>query len=567
MRCPVATLFLLVGCSSPSTDKSGALDTHDSAVPDVVLGEVMVAATSGEEAIEAGLAVLHEGGHAVDAALTIANVQIVRSGGSWNSFAGILGMVVYDAETGEVTSLHGNYATFAGETDPLSIPAAASGRTAMVPGYMAAAEAAHDRYGQLPWARLFEPAITLAEQGWQVDALFASYLVWKAEVLGRRAETLAIFTDADGALLEEGDTLTQPALAETLRAVSTHGAAHMYTGDWADDFVAAVSEEGGAVTASDLSDYEADWLAPLRGTYAGADVYTLGTREFGGVQVLEGLHMAEAMELSALGPPTGSGEALHRITRITQVNQLFTWLHDYHPEYESHVTEAFPGVSLDHDDRIDPAQGALLAGYVDDGTFAAFADLLGLSPTSGTHSDAVVVVDRHGNAVAMTHTINTTIWGDTGIFVGGVSIPDSASFQQQLLLQVPPGDKVPTPLNSLLATRDGALVLAGSTIGNVHYSQMQRTHAILGLGLSPEAAVALPMVEGAIFQETVAPGVFDAEVLAEAAALGTPITESSVSTYPAWVGVSVGQDGALTGATEDWLSQIGGGTGHLPAPE
>jgi len=560
---------VVLGCGTTGTKKPGtSVDTADSVDSGATVeagGPAMVAATSGAEAIAAGLAVLDEGGHAVDAALTVANVQIVRSMGSWNSFAGIMGMVVYDAETGEVTSLHGNYATFVGETDPATIPAGPSGRTALVPGYMATAEAAHAAYGVLPWSRTLEPAIELAETGFALDALFAGYLTYKEALLRRRPETEALFTDADGNLLEEGDVFRQPALAETLRSVSTDGAAYMYTGAWADRFVAAVQEEGGRVEAADLAGYSPDWLTPLEGTYAGARVVTLGTREFGGVQILEGLHMAEAMDLAALGPWWESGEAMYRLARITQVNQLWTYLYDYNPDYERYVTDAFPGVTLDHAARVDPAQGALMADYVDDGTFAEFAELLGLGVSSVSHSDAIVVVDRAGNAVALTHTINTTLWGDTGIFVDGVSVPDSASFQQDLLDEVAPGGKVPTPLNCLVALRDGRLVLTASTIGNVHYAQLQRTHAVLGLGMSPEDAVQAPMVEGALFSELVARGAVDAAVLEEAAALGTPIAESSASTFPAWVGISVADDGGLAGGAEPFLEAIGGGVGALPA--
>jgi gamma-glutamyltranspeptidase/glutathione hydrolase len=60
------------------------------------------------------------------------------------------------------------------------------------------------------------------------------------------------------------------------------------------------------------------------------------------------------------------------------------------------------------------------------------------------HSDAVVAVDRWGNVAALTHTINTNLWGETGIFVGGVSVPDSASFQREQVREAGPASACPT---------------------------------------------------------------------------------------------------------------------------
>ena len=69
------------------------------------------------------------------------------------------------------------------------------------------------------------------------------------------------------------------------------------------------------------------------------------------------------------------------------------------------------------------------------------------------HSSGVVAVDRWGNVAAVTHSINTAVWGNTGIFVDGVSIPDSASFQQQEIKRVGPGHRLPEPMNPLIIVR------------------------------------------------------------------------------------------------------------------
>ncbi len=124
----------------------------------------MVVATNGALAVRAGVEVLRQGGSAADAALVTSLTEVVLAAGSWVSFAGILSMVHCSPIRHEVKFVNGEYNTPLGETDPLTIPnAAPSGRTALVPGFMAAVEAAHQSFGKLPWASLFEPAIYFAE--------------------------------------------------------------------------------------------------------------------------------------------------------------------------------------------------------------------------------------------------------------------------------------------------------------------------------------------------------------------------------------------------------------------
>ena len=265
----------------------------------------------------------------------------------------------------------------------------------------------------------------------------------------RTLEDIARFILNDAALSE-----SLKRLRHDLRAVAEEGAQYMYTGTWAAHFVEAVSEEGGAVSAEDLASYSADWLTPLECEYAGHRVVSMADRELGSVQIIEALNMAEAAGLAELGPWSESGEALFWVVRITQVNQLLTWIQDYYPEYADYVTDALPGVALDDESRVDPAQAEILAGYVLDGTWEELMALFGYGGgVTATHSDAIAVMDARGDAVALTHSINTSLWGQTGIFVDGVSIPDSASFQQLLLAQVTPGatPAPPPPATSTLS--------------------------------------------------------------------------------------------------------------------
>src|SRR5438270_4021616 len=82
------------------------------------------------------------------------------------------------------------------------------------------------------------------------------------------------------------------------------------------------------------------------------------------------------------------------------------------------------------------------------------------------HSDAIVVVDRWGNIAALTHSINTVLWGTTGMVVGGIPIPDAAGLQQARLVAIKPGDRVPNDMAPVIALKAGQPVLAISSVGS-----------------------------------------------------------------------------------------------------
>lgn len=215
---------------------------------------MMIGGTSGPLAIHAGLKALEAGGTAADAAVSTALAQIALSEGSWNSYAGIFYLVYYEADTGKVWALNAGYETLLEEKDPLTIPArpAPSGRTAMVGGFMAGAEAAHRKFGKLPWAAVCDPAIALAEDGFAVDAALDALLTVRRDVLARLPETRAVFFRADGSRPRKGEIFRQPALAATLRRVAADGASYIYTGTWGKKFVESARAEGSKITLEDL---------------------------------------------------------------------------------------------------------------------------------------------------------------------------------------------------------------------------------------------------------------------------------------------------------------------------
>ena len=211
----------------------------------------------------AGLEALRQGGSSVDAAMTASLTQIALGAGAVVSYFGILSMVHYDAAGDEVVTLNAGWNAVLGEDDPMSIPGTMgmgsddemygtdepSGRTALVGGFMKGVEAAHGRYGKLDFEALFAPAIHVSEAGIPFNSSLAGYLESRKHSLSRLPESKAIFTNPDGAWIEEGQLFRQEALASTLKAIAEQGAGYMYSGPWAERAVAAVQADGGAMTS------------------------------------------------------------------------------------------------------------------------------------------------------------------------------------------------------------------------------------------------------------------------------------------------------------------------------
>jgi len=273
-----------------------------------VTSKAMIAGTSEPLAIHAGLDVLRHGGNAADAALTTSLAQIALTAGAAVSYAGIMTAVYYDAATGKVHTLNASYNTVQNEKDPLSIPGIGehSGRTVLVPGYMAGVQALHDRFGRLPFSMLFGPAIWIAENGVVMSSTVNKWISSQKTFVTRLPETKRIFTKPDGELYKTGDLFRQLELAATLKKIAAQGSTYIYKGEWAHHFVDIAQREGGKITLEDLAAYRPLWTEPLQASYADYQVVLLGPPNTGGFITLGGLELAEvavSRNLAITQPP------------------------------------------------------------------------------------------------------------------------------------------------------------------------------------------------------------------------------------------------------------------------
>ncbi len=629
MREPIFALSLLglvawVACDpgggavslSPETWPAGELDAYlelesarQPSPPSVEADNVMVAGITSATAVRAGYEALVQGGSAVDAVMTTTLTEIALTTGSPVTLAGEMVMLYYEAATSRVHSMSATYSTVLEEDDPLSIPpqGTPSGRATLVPGVAAGIGAAHERFGVLPWASLFTPAIYFAENGFEVNALRAAQFESRGHVITRYPEGRDIFQKDDGSLYVEGDWLTQPAMAETLKQMAAQGTDYFYRGEWAESLVEAVQEIEGRLTMEDMDRYQVLWAEPVHTTYRDFDLYGAALPSFGGIHTAEAFNLFELADLPARGHPTSTPESLYWLLQVATLPALLspplagTFLPDglvdrYLPGVDvspsgrtSKATAAELWNAMQTDTWVEVHQAVAEARAVDAATIESLTDGFGRRRSSqdeddenadnndagsdegngadaaewdeeGHHTAGIIAVDAAGNMAVVLHSINRPLYGETGLFVGGITVPDAAAFQQDLVQRVGPGQRVPEWDTPTIVLRDGRPYLGSTTIGGAYHEvNIQNLMNVLAFDMDPAEAAVQPRIRkkwptfNPLRQPYGAPGEYSLEILEAVRDMGMDIVPTEPGTPAsfggAWVGVRIDPEtGVLQGA-------------------
>jgi gamma-glutamyltranspeptidase/glutathione hydrolase len=273
-------------------------------------------------AAQAGLAVLREGGSAVDAAIAVQMVLTLVEPQSSGIGGGAL-LLHFDAATSRIAAWDGRETAPAAATPDLllrdgrPIPflaAMASGRSVGAPGTVAMLEAAHRDHGRLPWPRLLAPAIALAEQGFPISDRLARDIAGDMLLLRRDAGAAGYFFDDQGLPLPAGHRLRNPALVATLRAIADQGAAALARGPIAEDIVAAVTGHPalpGVMAATDLATYAPRRREALCTPYRRYRVCGFPPPSSGGIAVAQILGLLGHFDIARLDPR--GAEAAHLV--------------------------------------------------------------------------------------------------------------------------------------------------------------------------------------------------------------------------------------------------------------
>jgi len=368
----------------------------------------MVAAAN-PHAVEAGRAILAAGGTAVDAAVAVQLVlNLVEPQSS--GIGGGAFLVLWSTASREVTTFDGRETAPAAATadrflgadgKPMGFrQAVVGGRSVGVPGTLRMLELAHRRHGKLPWARLFDPAIRLAEDGFPLAPRLHRMLAVEPDLI-RSDAARAYFYDADGAPKPLGAAMRNPAFAETLRILARDGADALHAGPIANDIVAAVRKAGGDLSLDDLAAYRAGERPPVCGPYRVYVICGMGPPSSGGLAVLQILAMLEGGEIGAL-----TAASVHRIGEAMTLAYADRARYLADPDF---VPVPLNGL-MDRDYlreraaliRADAVLGRATPGVPPQRQGALWGDDASPELPSTSH---VSIVDGDGNAVAMTTTI------------------------------------------------------------------------------------------------------------------------------------------------------------------
>lgn len=303
---PLLASLLLGGCATYPDDRA---DTHTLGVPLPNIGAVSAADPRAEAA---GQEMLNAGGSATDAAIAVMLALTVVEPQSSGIGGG--GFLVRGEADGDITTFDGRETAPAGATPDWflnadgSLPdfdkSVQSGLSVGVPGNLRLAELAHAKHGKLPWAKLFEPAIALARDGFAVNPRLHNYLKNEPGHAGFSAAARALYYDANGNALKVGDIVKNEELAQTFERVANGGAGVFYNSDIASDLVttvAAATPRDGAMTLADVGAYRAKERDAVCGTYRDYRICSMGPPTSGGVAILQILGQLERFDITALG--------------------------------------------------------------------------------------------------------------------------------------------------------------------------------------------------------------------------------------------------------------------------
>ena len=362
-------------------------------------------------AAKAGKDILAAGGSAIDAAIAVQLVLNLVEPQSSGLGGGAL-LVHFDGK--DMATIDGR------ETAPAAaIPerflwadgkpaefyaAVVGGRSVGVPGTPRLLEAAHKKWGRLPWAKLFEPAIDIAENGFNISPRLAG-LVAKDRFLSRDPNAKALYFNEDGSPKAEGTALKNPAMAATLRMLAQNGMDAFYTGDIAQDIVDTITKHPanpGDMTLDDLKGYKAIERPAVCGPYRGRKVCGMGPPSSGAVAVLQTLSVLEGQDMASM--PAGP-DAAHWISEAQRLAFADRAQYLADPDFVSIPVEGLLDAQYlkSRAAMIDPAKsmGTAKAGEPPRKKAEIHA------PSDGIEfgTSHISIIDRFGNAVSMTTTI------------------------------------------------------------------------------------------------------------------------------------------------------------------
>jgi len=435
-------------------------------------------------ATRAGIDAFRAGGNAVDAAVAAALTLGVVDG--HNSGIGGGCFVLLRRADGRLFAMDGREAAPAGaraemylvngvakvewsQTGPLAVA---------VPGALRAYQHAIKEHGRCTLSELLRPAAQIAENGFAIDAVYARNIRQSRSAIEQFPETRRILLAPDGAPLREGQTLYQPDLAKTYRAIAERGVEWFYQGPFAESVGEWMAENGGILTAADFAGYEPVSREPLRTRYREFEIIGFPPPSSGGVHVAQILNTLAPFDLRALHA-RDPADCLHLMAEAMKLAfaDRAHWLGDpaFAPVPRG-LAAAEYGAQLAR--RIDPQRATAVDGHGEPP--AAREELF------QKHTTHIAAADDEGNWVAITATVNTSFGSKvvvpgTGVFLNNQmddfsiepGVPNAFGLVGAEANRVEPGKRPLSSMSPTIVLRDGRpLLTLGAAGGPTIISQV-----------------------------------------------------------------------------------------------
>ena len=513
-RALVLLLGWLIACAAHGQSQAPEQPTGWTPKKPVVSKHDMVVAAN-PLAVEAGYTVLREGGSAIDAAVAVQMVlNLVEPQSS--GIGGGAFMLYHNGRNRVLTAYDGREtAPAAAKPDrflgtdgkPLQFfDAVVGGKSVGVPGTLRMLELAHRQYGRLPWAKLFEPAIALAESGFAVSPRLHS-LIEADAYLKTQDRARAYFFNADGSALAVGQTLKNPAFAATLKRIAAEGADAFYKGAIAADImetVRAAATSRGDIAEADLAGYKAKVREPICERYRAYKVCS-APLPAGGLTVLQILGILQPFDMGALG-----ASSLMSVHVFSEAGRLAYADRDQYladPDFASPppgLTDPAYLRSRSALIKLDDSMGRAKAGIPEAVRKAARVDFGADSAFELPSTSHLSIVDKYGNALAMTTSIEYA-FGSQLMTRGGFLLNNELtdfSFApdvegKAVANRVEAGKRPRSAMSPTIVydAKGELFMVAGSVNGTQIINDVAKTLvAVIDWGLDPQAAADLPNV-------------------------------------------------------------------------
>lgn len=456
-------------------------------------------------ASEVGVQILKKGGNAIDAAVAVGFALAVTYPAAGNLGGG--GFMLIHLNDGTNTTIDfrekaplsakenmylDSLGNFLPELSQFSVTSAG------IPGSVAGLIYAQEKFGSLSLAEVIQPAIELAENGFELEYRLAKSLEFENEYFNRFPSSKKVFTK-DGFPYQEGEILIQKDLAFTLKKIRDHGIDGFYSGEVANLIVNQVERDGGYISLEDLKNYKPVERSPIKTNYRGYDILTMGPPSAGGVSLIQMLNTLEYFNFSL--EDWGSSSYLHKLVESMKFAFADRSKHVGDPDYYS--------VPLEY--LLSKEYAKTIFNKINE-TAIPSEEILPADISSLMESEETThfsVIDNYGNAVSTTTTINSSYGSKVVVDGAGFllnnemddfsvkpGVPNQFGLTGSEANKIEPGKRMVSSMSPTIAFKENKPYLiigspGGSTISTV---VLQILMNVIDFGMDIQQAIYMPRI-------------------------------------------------------------------------